>query len=82
MLNAKELVRSQIIEIEIICDDLLYIKNDKLRNYGLEQVKHIVKKIEENLEYLEDKQTTEEQNVYSFNGTLRLYNLNSIVWRL
>lgn len=60
MLNAKELVRSQIIEIEIICDDLLYIKNDKLRNYGLEQVKHIVKKIEENLEYLEIKQTTGE----------------------
>ena len=60
MLNAKELVRSQIIELETICDDLLYIKDDKLRDYGLEQVKYIAKKIEGNLEYLEVKQTTGE----------------------
>lgn len=60
MLNAKELVREQIIEIEVLCEDLRYIKDKELRNNGIDRIRYIAQKIEENLEYLEAKQTTGE----------------------
>lgn len=60
MATAKDFALSKVAEILQICDDLHYIKNNELRLKAIMQIEKLTSGIEENLEYLDIKETNEE----------------------
>ena len=55
-----EIIELQIEEIQILSEDLRYVKNKELIRCGIERIQYMAKQLKENLEYLEEKKTTKE----------------------